>query len=264
MNRLRFAFVVTALCLAVSISVAAQDSSTVYTYVAQWQVDRAHWADFVKMFEQQDKPVLDRLLDDGTIVEYGFDESVVHSDNGYTHSMWWVSPKVGNLQKVLIAFEESANASDVSYADEMKAIADSVNRHEDLILSSIDYNVTPGAHPGAYFLVTTLTLKEGQNAHFNEVYNTLFGTLYEDLMKQGQVLAYGVDQQWIHTAPANTRFVWTVVPGPDAITAVEDAYNAKMEGMDPTARAGMRAMFSQTTEPNHHDGMTRLIHWRVK
>jgi hypothetical protein len=264
MNRLRFAFVVMAVCLGFSLPAAAQDSSTVYTYVAEWQVDRAHWADFVKMFEQQDKPVLDRLLDDGTIIEYGFDESVVHSDDGYTHSMWWVSPKVGNLQKVLTAFEESANASDTSYADEMKAIAASVKRHQDEILSSIDYHVSPGEHPGAYFLLTSLTVKDGKNSQFNEVYNNFFAGFYKEQMDKGQVLGYGMDQQWIHTAPVNTRYPWVVVSGPDALTAMEDAFNAKMEGMDSTARAGMRAVFSETTEPNHRDAMTRLIHWRTK
>lgn len=264
MNRLRSVFVLLVVCLAMPILATAQESPTVYTYVAEWQVDRAHWSDFVQMFEHQDKPVLDRLVDDGTIIEYGFDETVVHSDDGYTHSMWWVSPKVGNLQKVLIAFEESANASDMSYADEMKAIAGSVKRHQDAILSSVDYNVTSGSHPGAYFLLTALTVKDGQNARFNELYKSFFAGLYQELQSQGQVLAYGMDQQWIHTAPVGTRYAWVVASGPDAITAMEDAFNAKMEGMDSTAQAGIRAMFGETTERNHRDEMTRMIHWRTK
>jgi hypothetical protein len=264
MNRLRSVFVLVAVFLAAPILAAAQSSPTVYTYVAEWQVDRAHWADFVQMFEQRDQPVLDRLLDDGTIVEYGFDATVVHSVDGYTHSMWWVSPKVGNLEKVLTAFEEAGNASDMSYADQMKAIAGSVKRHQDAILSSIDYNMKAGSHPGSYFLLTTLTVKEGQNTRFNEVYKSFFTPLYKELMDQGQVLGYGMDQQWIHQAPVNTRYVWVVVSGPDAITAMEDAFNAKMQGMDSTSRAGIRAIFGQVTEPNHRDDMTRLIHSRVK
>ncbi len=264
MNRLRSVFVLLVVCLAMPILATAQDQQTVYTYVAEWQVDRAHWSDFAQMVEKRDKPVLDRLMDDGTIIEYGFDETVVHSEDGYTHSMWWVSPKVGNLEKVLTAFEESANTSDMSYADEMKAIAASVKRHQDAILSSIDYNTKAGSHPGSYFLLTALTVKEGQNARFNEVYKSFFVPLYRELMDQGQVLGYGMDQEWIHQAPVNTRYVWVVVSGPDAITAMEDAFNAKMEGMDSTSRAGIRAIFDQITEPNHRDSMTRLIYSQMK
>lgn len=257
-------WVILVVLTAVIVFSVAQDSPTVYTRVSQWQVDRAQWDEFVQLFEQHQKPVLDRLLDEGVIQEYGFDEASIHSDGGYTHSMWWVSTQLGNLEKALIALEEAADQSNMSWADQMAAIAGAVKRHEDSLLSSVQYKMKPGNHSGGYFLGTAMVVKEGQNTRFNEFYGSFWGEIYEQLIDEGHVVGYGLDQEWLHTAPLNTRFGWVVVTGPDGLTRLEEAVNAKMSGMDPTSAAGMRSIMMQVSERDHRDWMSRLLHQRVK
>jgi len=60
-----------------------------YTYVSQFQVPRANWAQFSDETEKIVDPVFERLMADGTIVSWGDFESVVHTPDGMTHRSWW-------------------------------------------------------------------------------------------------------------------------------------------------------------------------------
>ena len=56
----------------------------IFTYVDEWAVPRAQWAEMAK-FNSTSKVILDRLVADGTIIGYGNYENRVHSDRGFTH-----------------------------------------------------------------------------------------------------------------------------------------------------------------------------------
>ena len=64
------------LCLALGLvgplqaQMAAKSKPPVYTYVATWDVPRAQWGDMVEL-DEQDKPLLDKVVADGTLVGYG-------------------------------------------------------------------------------------------------------------------------------------------------------------------------------------------------
>jgi hypothetical protein len=227
-------------------------------------VERAKWDEFVQLFETHQKPVLDRLLDNGTIVEYGFDETSIHSDGGYTHSMWWVSSTLGNVENALQALEDAANQSDMDWAAQMETIGNSVTRHSDLLLNTIVYEMAPGSHPGAYFLGSTLQIKDGRMADFMELWKSNWVEIYEKLKTEGHVLGYGIDQQFIHTLHPNTRFPWVILSGPDGLTRMVQEFEKRMEEMDENSRIGLQSLFSRVAEVQHQDWMTKIIHLRVK
>ena len=79
-----FAAVVIYLLGMAPIRAEAPPQATVLTYVAEWGVPRAQWGEMAKQNESE-LPLLDRLMEDGTIVGYGFYESQAHSEDGMTH-----------------------------------------------------------------------------------------------------------------------------------------------------------------------------------
>ena len=65
------------------------------------QPSRVHWADFEKDFKKNEQPVLEKLLADGVITQYGLDAASVYTADGQTHSTWFSSRSLANLEKVL-------------------------------------------------------------------------------------------------------------------------------------------------------------------
>lgn len=98
------------LCILICIVVVAplhaqmadQGKQPVYTYVAQWAVPRAQWADMVKV-DEADRPVLDKLVADGTLVGYGAYTNLIHQEGEPTHGTWFSAKSEGNLLKALEA-----------------------------------------------------------------------------------------------------------------------------------------------------------------
>src|SRR5262249_57942388 len=72
--------VAAALVLPLQAQTAAKSKPTVYTYVAQWAVPRAQWADIVKA-DEADRPVLDKLVADGTLIGYGAYTNLIHQED---------------------------------------------------------------------------------------------------------------------------------------------------------------------------------------
>src|SRR5262249_61236767 len=83
--------VAAALVLPLQAQTAAKSKPTVYTYVAQWAVPRAQWADIVKA-DEADRPVLDKLVADGTLIGYGAYTNLIHQARQPTHGTEIFSP----------------------------------------------------------------------------------------------------------------------------------------------------------------------------
>ena len=67
-----------AVCVLLLLGSVAQAQPQHYTFVAEWAVERSQWSEFVNNFERNSRPVLERLLADGTLVGWGAFEAVVH------------------------------------------------------------------------------------------------------------------------------------------------------------------------------------------
>ena len=101
------AFALSLLSLAVVSTVRAEDQPVVYTRVAQWQIARPNWGAYEKDLKKNLMPVMEKLLADGTITEFGADRTTVHSPDGYTHSTWFCARSLSGLEKALDALVES-------------------------------------------------------------------------------------------------------------------------------------------------------------
>ena len=84
-----------AMCTIGTLIAAAQSSEVkekppMYSYVANWSIPRAQWADVSKV-NAADKATLDKAVASGVLVGYGNDEYILHDSSGLTHDNWWSS-----------------------------------------------------------------------------------------------------------------------------------------------------------------------------
>ena len=105
-----------------------------YSYVSNWQFPRSSWPNLGKRTSSSStiSTILDKALDDGTIIGYGVDKNLVLQPDAVTHDTWWSSMSLAGLVRV----QEKIAASDGNNSP----VLASATKHWDSIYVSRYYN----------------------------------------------------------------------------------------------------------------------------
>lgn len=200
----------------------AKQKAPMYTYIANWEIPRTHWAEMAKAADA-DKAVLDKAVADGTLVGYGNDENVVHTPGEFTHDDWWSSTSIAGLMKALDQISGSGGTS--------RSVLESATKHWDQIVVSHYYNWKPGAYKNGYVQVAAYTLKPtAPDDAVEQLSKNFIVPLLEKQLADGTILEYEIDVPVVHTgAPGTFAIVW-VCPQADGIDKVNAAIRATREG----------------------------------
>jgi hypothetical protein len=222
-----------------------KEKPPLYTYVSNWQIPRAHWADMAKDRDAS-KPILDKALSDGTIVGYGSDENLVHRADGYTHDDWWSSTSMAGLVKVLDQFYTSGNTDTPALL--------TATKHADFMLVSKYYNWHSGSYQNADLQVALYTLKaDAPEDAVDMLSKTLVVPLMEKLLADGAIVGYEVDTEAVHTdAPGGFDIVW-LAANPEAV----DKVNAALKSAMAAQPLGGPAFLSMIDYSQHRDELWR-------
>lgn len=217
-----------------------KEKPPLYTYIAEWQIPRAHWSEVAKS-NDADKPVLDKSMADGTIVAYGSDSAVVHKANQTTHDNWWASTSIAGLMKVLDLFITSgSNAPDATATATV---------HEDEVMISRYYNWKSGPYKGGYTEIGQYKLRpNAPDDAVDTLSKNLVAPLLEKLLADGTLVEYEIDEQAIHTDSPD--YFWI------SCTA------AKAEGIDKVNAAIVETLKSSPLSGPAFDSMTDVSEHR--
>jgi hypothetical protein len=217
-----------------------------YTYIANWEVPRAHWAEMAKSADA-DKAILDKAVADGTLVGYGNDENLVHTPGEFTHDDWWSAKSMAGLMKVLDQLS-GGNATPV---------LESATKHWDLIEVSHYYNWKPGAYKNGYVQVASYTLKpDAPDDAIEQLSKNFVVPLLEKQLADGTIVEYEIDVPAVHTSSPGTFAIVWVCPQADGIDKVNAAIRATREGqaLSNAAFLSMIDYKSHRDELNKGDG----------
>jgi hypothetical protein len=222
-----------------------KEKPPMYSYIANWQIPRAQWADMDKA-SAADKTILDKALADGTIVGYGNDENLVHQSTGETHDNWWSAMSMAGLIKVLDQFYASSSIASPALA--------SATKHWDEILVSRYYNWKSGSWKNGYVHVSSYKLKEDAPDDAVEMLSkNLVVPLMEKLLADGTVREYEIDTEAIHTDAPGSFWIVYVASTPEGL----DTVNAGVvEALKATPLSGP-AFSSMTDFSQHRDELLR-------
>lgn len=237
--------------LALNAIPAAPQSSEVkekppmYSYVASWQVPRAHWADIQKA-TGANNAILQKALADGTIIGYGNDETMVHQPDGTTHDDWWNSMSMAGLMKVLDQFSASGNSTSDALS--------SATRHSDHVTVSRYYNWHAGPYKHAYTHVGTYQLKaDAPDDALDTLSKTLVVPLLEKLLADGSLVEYEIDTEAIHALDPGYFWIVYTTASPEGL----DKVNAALaEAVKAQPLAGP-VFGSMTESKSHRDDLIR-------
>jgi len=251
--RIRLISVVVVLCaltfvpLRANRAVAQSPSSekpALYTYVSEWTVPRAMWADYLKG-DAADLDIMKKAVADGSIVSFGAYTVVNHQEGQPTHGTWFSATSMASILKAL----ENVRTAPGATAPPLAAA-----KHWDYILESHNYDAHPGTFTNGYLRVGTWRTKPDSSDPEGKILKATMVALLEKLMADGALHAYQVDQEVVHTTDIGTLFVAIVTNGPEGI----DKFNATLEELQKSNSAGWAGLRGTLDPAGHRDMLARV------
>jgi hypothetical protein len=216
-----------------------KEKPPMFSYVANWEIPRAHWADMEKSVSTRNE-VMQKAMANGTIVGYGDDINLVHAADGWTHDTWWSSMSMAGLVKVLdqlMTGETSASPN-----------AASPTKHYDLVFVSRYYNWKPGAYKGGYVHVSEYKFKaDAPDDALDLLAQHMVVPMLEKLLADGTIVEYEIDTNAIHTSAPGTFAIVYVTPTPEGLDTVQAAIRASAKAHPLSGDA-----FGSFTDDNGH------------
>jgi hypothetical protein len=239
-----------AIVLVMAVTVRAQMSEVkekppMYSYVGNWSIPRAQWAEMDKQTAANQKN-LEKALADGTIVGYGTDMNLVHQPDGATHDNWWSSMSMAGLLNVLDQAYKSGNAT--------SPVLVSATKHWDALYVSRYYNWHSGSWKDVYTRVASYTLKrDTPNDAVDTLSKNLFVPLLEKLLADGAIHEYEIDTETIHTEGPGTFLVVIIAADGAGLDKFSAAVRDTMKS-SPLAGPALGSMVDLTA---HRDYLLR-------
>jgi len=223
---------------------AVAEKATVYTYVAEWSVPRAMWADYQKQ-EDGELDAMKKAVSDGTIMSFGEFSVLNHQEGAPTHGSWFSSTSMANLMKVLEARRNAPAATSPVLA---------ASKHWDYILSSTNHNGHSGTFTNGYLRVGRWPTKAGGNDPDGKILKSTIVAVLEKLFADGALHSYTIDEENVHSEDPGTMFVVFVANGAEGL----DKFNAAVDDLRKNNPAGAAAYATLVDAHGHRDTLARV------
>jgi len=238
-----------------------EEPASTYTRVEMWEVDRDNWSEFVSSFEKHDQPIMEKLFADGVITEWGIDSAMLHRPDDYTHSTWYSASSMSALAKAGVAYEEAWK----EYGDEAdKAFNAMVGRHRDFVLETEGMRSAAATLDGGYFHGHIVKLLDGKRRGFMSYWKNRMAPVYEQLLNDGAIVAYGISSEAVVTDSPSMINWWYVMADADGFDKVEAAFDASWDDMDGEGRRARWLSIMDTVEADsYRSWVTTIDHMQV-
>jgi hypothetical protein len=222
-----------------------KEKQPMYTYVGNWSIPRAQWAEMAKS-SADDQKLLDQAMAKGTIVAFGNDVNLVHTPEGDTHDDWWSAMSMAGLINVLDQFYKSGGTTSPVLA--------SATKHSDAIYVSRYYNWHAGSFKDVYTHGSSYKLKADAPENAVEMLSTnLIVPLMEKMLADGAIHEYEVDTEAIHTEAPGTFWVFYITANAEGLDKVNAALQAALKA-NPLGSPAFGSMVDFTP---HRDYLAR-------
>jgi hypothetical protein len=198
-----------------------KEKPPMYSYVGNWNIPRAQWAEMEKA-DTANQKILDKGIADGTIVAYGSDVNLVHQPDGETHDDWWSAMSMAGVLNILDQFYQSGSS--------VSPVLASATKHWDNIYVSRYYNWHPGSWKGAYTHGSSYKLKADAPPNAVEILSkSLIVPLMEKMLADGVIHEYEIDTEAIHTESPDSFWVFYIAANAEGLDKVNAALRERMK-----------------------------------
>src|SRR5216683_7609444 len=223
----------------------------IYTYVSQFQIPRANWAQYAEDTDKNFVPIAQKFMADGTIIGWSTFENIVHTPEGYTHGAAWSSTSIAGLTRVLDELRKGGPRPGQIAA----------TRHEDLLMQSTLYHAGSASGTSGYLRVVCAMAKPDKPGDYAAALKKYLVPSFEEQFKKGVAMSYGLDEQYVNTGAPSMRCLVVTYPNAEGMDKWATSIGATLGKMSAADRD---AFFGSTVPDSRRDIMARLTHYAHK
>lgn len=237
------------------LSAQAPTPPPVYSLIGLWEVTSTDSKLFEDNFAKYQKPILDKFLADGTIIEYGFETAALHTPEGYTHTRWITAENRGKLETAIGAIVAAYEKMPAEQRAKMEKDAERmVKKHRDYLVSTAGYRGKPGQMTKGFGVESFFQAKPGKLTELKELWAKYNKPVMDQLLNDGVVLAAGMDTEDYHTEEPGGVVLWYIIPDMAADDKVDKAFEDARAKLSPEERDNFsKTMRDLTVTEKHRD-----------
>jgi len=247
----------------------AQPQPQPLTFFYDYKVVPGKEEEFMNLVKLVGAPVRDKLMADGVITAWGIETPVLRYPGGTTHLIWFSVANWDGVEKVMNGMEaqlaklatEDAKAADVARASKRKPALTTAERTREIFDMSktrdwlvrdlvSNYGPPPPAGVLPFVRYNFIKAKAGKGADYRSAWEKYNKPVYDKLVADGVVLAYGFSAEEVKTDGDFTHFIWYATANMAAADKVGPAFAADRARRSEVERNAIGDIFNSVTEPD--------------
>ena len=261
------ALTVLMLCCAAAAQPAAPPQPLTFYY--DYTVNPGKEEEFMNLVKTVGAPVRDKLLADGVILAWGLETPILRYPGGTTHLIWFTVENYAGVEKVLDGMEaqlaklaaEDAKAADAARARKQQPAMSTAERTREVFDMSktrdwLTRDLVSGfaQPPAAGTLPVTrynfVKVKPGKGPDYRRAWEKYNKPVFDKLVGEGAVLAYGMAAEDVKTDGDFTHFIWIATANMAGGDKVVAAFNADRARRTEAERNEIADAFNSVLEPD--------------
>jgi hypothetical protein len=225
--------------------------------------------DFMNLVRTVGAPVRDKLMADGVILAWGIETPILRYPGGTTHLIWFSVANYDGVEKVLNGMEaqlaklaaEEAQAAGAGRGKKQKPAMTTAERTREVFDMSktrdwltrdlvAGYGPPPAAGVLPFTRYNFVKAKPGKGGDFRRTWEKYNKPVFDKLVADGVVLAYGLAAEEIKTDGDFTHFVWIATASMAAADKIGPAFAADRARRSEEERNAITESFLSSTEPD--------------
>ena len=250
------------------------------TFYYDYTVHPGKEQEFMTLINSVGAPVRDKLMAEGVVLAWGMETPVLRYPGGTTNLIWFTVENYAGVEKVLSAMEarQAKLAADeaaaarrgsraMTTAERIRATLD-MSKTRDWLIRDLVANYgggPPAAGVLPYIRYNFVKVKPGRGADYRRVWEKYNKPIFDKLVADGTVLAFGLAAEDVKTDGDWTHFVWIATPTMAAADKIAPAFAADPNRRTEKDRKEITDAFLEVTEPDKSRSMiTRSRIFKVK
>jgi len=255
----------TVLCCVVAAAQQAQPAPQPLTFYYDYAVNPGKEEEFMNLIKTVGAPVRDKLMADGVVLAWGMETPLLRYPGGTTHLIWFTVENWAGVEKVLsgmeaqqakLATDEAAEAARMRRQPPTKTTAERIREVFDMSKTrdwlTRDLVANFGPPPAAGVLPFTrynfVKVKPGKGPDYRRAWEKYNKPVFDKLIADGVVLAYGLAAEEIKTDGECTHFIWIATATRAAADRIGPAFNADRTRRSEEERNAIAQLFASLTE----------------
>jgi hypothetical protein len=256
-------------CVAASGQQAQPAQPQPLTFYYDYTVVPGKEDEFMKLVNTVGAPVRDKLMADGVILAWGIETPILRYPGGTTHLIWFSVANWAGVEKVLSGMEaqlaklaaddareaEAARAKRqtpaMTTAERTRAVFDMSKTRDWLVRDIVsNYGPPPAAGVLPFTRYNFVKVKPGKGSEYRRAWEKYNKPVYDKLVADGTVLAFGVSVEEVKTDGDFTHFIWVATPNMAAADKIGPAFAADRARRSEEERDAISELFLSLTEPD--------------